>query len=103
MSNRPWREDEEDWSETGGDGDDYDSSYGDSDDDDSDATISCPNCRAAIYAELDHCPRCGHWFIDADRAARETGLFATRRVRLIAAALLAIFVFSLLAELLLFG
>lgn len=95
MSNRPWRDDEEDWSETGSDGDDYDS--------DDDETITCPDCRADIYADLDHCPRCGHWFTDADRAARETGLFATRRVRLIAAALLAIFVFSLLAELVLFG
>jgi uncharacterized paraquat-inducible protein A len=96
MSNRPWRDDEEDWSETGSDGDDYDS-------DDDGETISCPNCRADIYADLGHCPRCGHWFTDADSAARETGLFATRRVRLIAAALLAIFVFSLLAELVLFG
>jgi uncharacterized paraquat-inducible protein A len=111
MTNRPWSDDEEDWSETGDDGEDYDSGYnadGDSDDpadddSDSDDTIACPNCRAAIYADLDHCPRCGHWFTEADRASGETGLFATRRVRLIAAALLAIFVFSLLAELVLFG
>jgi hypothetical protein len=100
MPNRPWRDDEEDWSETGGE-QDYDGEF---DDPDSDVeTLSCPSCRADIYADLDHCPRCGHWFTDADRAARETGLFATHRVRLIAAALLAIFVFSLLAELVLFG
>lgn len=99
MSNRPWRDDDEDWSETGGDQD----ADGEFDDSDSDETITCPNCHADIYTDLDHCPRCGHWFTDADRAARETGLFATRHVRLIAAALLAIFVFSLLAELILFG
>lgn len=97
MPDRPWSDDEEDWS------DDDDSNDPNGDDSDSDETITCPNCRADIYADLDHCPRCGHWFTDADRAARETGLFATRRVRLIAAALLAIFVFSLLAELVLFG
>lgn len=87
MSNREWRE-EEDW-------DDGDS--------DVDGTLPCPDCGAEIYAVLDHCPRCGHWLTDADRQARETGLFSSRSVRLIAGVLLAIFVFSLLAELALFG
>jgi hypothetical protein len=77
--------DEEDWS------------------DDADATdaesFPCPECRAEIFADLDHCPQCGYWLTDADRRAQETGLFASHRVRLIAAVLLVIFVLSLLAEL----
>lgn len=97
MANRDWRDAEEDWSEAG-------SGYDSADDDqDGDDTLPCPQCGAEIYADLDHCPRCGHWFTDADRSAHETGLFASRRVRLIAAALLAIFVLSLLVELALFG
>lgn len=102
MPNRDWRDDEEDWSETGSayDSDDVDF---DGDDPDSDDTIPCPDCGADIYADLDHCPRCGHWLTDADRDVRGTGLFATRRVRLIAALLLAIFVLSLLAGLGLLG
>ncbi len=88
MPNRPWRDDEEDWSETGADGDDPD-----------DDAIPCPDCGADIYADLDHCPRCGHWLTDADRAAGETGLFATRRVRLIAAALLTVFALGLILSL----
>jgi hypothetical protein len=82
--------DDEDWS-------DYDSEDSATD---SDADSSpCPACCAEIYDDLDHCPRCGHWFTDADRTRRETGLFATRRVRWIALALLTIFLLSLLAEL----
>ena len=48
-------------------------------------------------------PQCGHWLTDADREPGETGLFASRRVRLIAAVLLAIFVLSLIAELFFLG
>ena len=102
MSQRDWRDDEEDWSETG---DGYDSDYESDEDGDADAddATPCPECGAAIYADLDHCPRCGHWLTDADRARGETGLFASRRVRLIAALLLAIMVLSLLAQLALIG
>lgn len=107
MSERPWSDDEEDWSETGDDdfdpNDDDSADAAEDDGPDSGETVSCPSCHADVYADLDDCPRCGHWFTDADRAVRETGLFATRRVRMIAAALLAVFVFSLLAELVLFG
>ena len=82
MPERPWRDDEEDWSETGGD-------YGD-DADDSAATFPCPECGAAIYEDLDHCPSCGHWLTDADR-------HPSRRTRLIAAVLLAIFLLAVIA------
>jgi hypothetical protein len=101
MSNRDWRDAEEDWSETG---DGYDSGYEFEDDGDGNAddAIPCPDCGAAIFADLDHCPRCGHWLSDSDRAARGTGLFSTRRVRLIAAVLLAAIVLGMLAELALF-
>jgi uncharacterized paraquat-inducible protein A len=77
----------------------YDDEDDDQDDSDSDA-IPCPECGVEIYADLDHCPRCGHWLTDADRQPAGTGLFATRRVRQIALALLIIFVVSLLIELL---
>ncbi len=63
-------------------------------------TIPCPDCGAEIYADLDHCPQCGHWLTDADRGTHEAGLFASRRVRLIATLLLAIFVLGLLAGIL---
>ena len=98
MPNRPWHDDEEDWSETGEEngGDEYE------DDSDSD-TIPCPACGVEIYADLDHCPRCGHWLTDADRPSTGTGLFATHRVRQIALALLIIFVLSLAIELFLLG
>ncbi len=107
MPQRTWHDDEEDWSETGGDydSDDHDSNGYDSDADNLDDadpdedSIPCPECGIDVYADLDHCPRCGHWLTDSESESRETGLFATRRVRLIAAALLAIFLFSLLAEL----
>lgn len=93
MSQRNWHDDEEDWSETGGD---YEDEFADDDPDDAD-TVPCPECGAEIYADLDHCPQCGRWFTDADRRGHESGLFASYRVRLIAAVLLAIFVLSLLA------
>jgi hypothetical protein len=100
MSKRDWRDDEDDWTETGSEYDSADDEDGDSDDAD---MLPCPDCGAEIYADLDHCPRCGHWLTDADRESRGTGLFSSRSVRWIAGVLLAIFVFSLLAELLLFG
>lgn len=98
MSNREWRDAEEDWSETG---DGYDSGY-ESEDDGDDNDIPCPDCGADIYADLEHCPRCGHWLTDADRTESETGLFTTRHVRWIAAALLAVIVLGMLAEMTLF-
>jgi hypothetical protein len=93
MSQRDWHDDEEDWSETGGD---YEDEFVDVDSNDVDA-VPCPECGAEIYSDLDHCPQCGHWLTDADHAACGTGLFASHRVRLIAAILLAIFVLGLLA------
>jgi uncharacterized paraquat-inducible protein A len=98
MPNQTWHDDEEDWSESGGD---YVDDDGDGDSAADDDSIPCPECGADVYADLDHCPRCGHWLTDADRESQQTGLFATRRVRLIAAGLLAVFVLGMLAELLL--
>lgn len=95
MSNREWRDDEDDWSDTSSEEDDGDSDLGD--------TLPCPDCGAEIYPDLDHCPRCGHWLTGADRESRGTGLFSSGSVRWIAGVLLAIFVLSLLAELALFG
>ena len=59
-----------------------------------------PTAAASIYADLDHCPRCGHWLTDADRHGAETGLFASRNLRLVAAALLVIFALGLIASIL---
>jgi hypothetical protein len=98
MPNRDWHDDEEDWSET--DGDESEEAFDDDADSDS---IPCPACGRDLYADLDHCPSCGHWLTDADREPRGTGLFATHRVRLIALALLVIFILTLLTELFLLG
>jgi uncharacterized paraquat-inducible protein A len=79
----------------------------DPDDDDPDSdldddTAPCPECGTQIYADLDHCPKCGHWLTDADHRAldRDTGFFSSRRVRLVALVMLAAFVFALLAGIL---
>jgi len=72
-----------------------DEDWYDDEDDDSDA-VPCPECGAAIYADLDHCPQCGYWLTDAGRRTRDPGLFQSRGVRIVAAALLAIFVLGLM-------
>lgn len=84
---RPWRDDEEDWSKTGDDEDaDLDSE-----------SAPCPECGAAIYADLDHCSQCGHWLTDADHRALDRGSFPSCRVRIVALIILVIFVLVLLA------
>jgi ribosomal protein S27AE len=77
--------DDEDW---------YDGEDSDLDD----ATATCPECGAEIYADLDHCPQCGHWLTDADHRTQDcgTGFFSSRRVRLVALVMLASFVLALL-------
>jgi uncharacterized paraquat-inducible protein A len=81
--------DDEDWSD-----DDSDSNLADA--------VPCPECGTQIYADLDHCPQCGHWLTEADRRTldRDAGLFSSRRVRLVALVMLAAFVFALLAGIL---
>jgi predicted amidophosphoribosyltransferase len=67
------------------------------DDEDADLdAISCPECGADIYADLDHCPRCGRWLTDADCNPPRVGLFDSRTTRLVAALLLVIFVLGLM-------
>jgi hypothetical protein len=99
MSDRPWQDSEEDWSEADGDYDD-DQDGSDREDDAEDVSTPCPECGVEIFADLDHCPNCGHWLTDADRPTSGTGLFASHRVRWIALALLIIFALSLMIELL---
>jgi uncharacterized paraquat-inducible protein A len=84
MPRESWSDDEEDWSET---------------DDDLAAAeaVSCPECGAAIYDDLDHCPRCNYWLTDADHQALDGGYFSSRRVRLVALFVLIVFVIVLLA------
>jgi hypothetical protein len=89
MTTRSWSDDEEDWSESGGD-------YGDDSEEGDDA--DCPECGAAIYYDLDQCPRCGHWLTEADRRSVSRGLVSSSSVRLIAAALLIVFALGLLAS-----
>jgi predicted nucleic acid-binding Zn ribbon protein len=66
------------------------------DDEDADA-VACPECGAAIYADLDHCPQCGYWLTDADHRTRDPSLFQSRGVRIVALVMLVIFVLVLLA------
>ncbi len=87
MPDRLWRNDEEDWSETD-----------DEDLDDSDA-VPCPECGAAIYADLDHCPKCGYWLTDADHRALNRGLFQSRGVRIVAIIMLVMFALGLIVNL----
>ena len=81
--------DDEDW---------YDDESADLDADD---TVPCPECGTAIYADLDHCPKCGHWLTDDDHRTldRGAGLFSSRRVRIVAIILIALFTLGLLADL----
>ena len=74
--------DEEDWSET--------------EDADLDAAAPCPECGAAIYADLDHCPQCGHWLTDADHRGRESGVFRSRNLKIVAIVALVAFLAALL-------
>jgi hypothetical protein len=43
------------------------------DDDDwhseNDELVTCPECKADVYLDLndDRCPKCGYWFLEADR------------------------------------
>lgn len=85
--------DDEDWY-------DYDNEYDALDDDEA---ALCPECGAAIYADLDHCPECGHWLTEADRRAMETDRSISGRVKLAAVVLLvALLVFVLVGGFLLF-
>jgi ribosomal protein S27AE len=83
----PTDPDDEDW---------YDDEDESADLDDLDS-VPCPECGAAIYADLDHCPKCGYWLIDDDHRTRGPGLIQSRGVRIVAAVLLVIFVLALLA------
>jgi hypothetical protein len=85
--------DDEDWY------DDEDAALDDALDD---TTVPCPECGTEIYADLDHCPQCGHWLTDDDHRVldRDTGWFSSRRVRLVAIVMLASFVLALLAGIL---
>ena len=86
MRDNDWSDDEDDWLETGAE----DELGG------PDAAVPCPECGAAIYDDLDHCPRCGYWIIDADRAL-DGGRFPSRRVRMVTLLVLIVFVIALLA------
>jgi len=83
----PTDPDDEDW-------------YDDEDSDLDDATDPCPECGTEIYADLDHCPRCGHWLTDADHRATGTGSSQRPGVKIIAALLLALLVIWALASIL---
>lgn len=78
--------DDEDWYDDEGESADLD-----------DDAISCPECGAEIYADLDHCPKCGYWLSDDDRRTRTPGLFQSRGVKIVALALLVLFVLALIA------
>ena len=62
-------------------------------------SLPCPECGTAIYADVDHCPQCGHWLTDADRRSLDRDHFPSRRVRIVAIVLLALFALGLLADL----
>ncbi len=56
--------------------------------------------RRADLHRHDQCPNCGYWLTDADHRGHDTGLFSSRRVRLVALVMLAAFAFALLAGIL---
>jgi hypothetical protein len=60
-----------------------------------DAALPCPECGAAIYDDLDYCPKCGYWLTDADRRAQIGGGFS-RVVRIVAIVMIVVFLATLL-------
>jgi len=77
---------------------DYEDWYDDEDDASDSDSVPCPECGTAIYADLDHCPQCGHWLSDADHRVHDTSQFSYRRVRIVALIMLIVFVLGLLAS-----
>lgn len=55
---------------------------------DDDSTRPCPACGAPVHELSDHCPRCGHWLLDADSPVRHTSLLLAIIAALTALALL---------------
>ena len=41
---------------------------------DDDTTRQCPACGTAVHELSDHCPGCGHWFLDAQAPRRRSSL-----------------------------
>jgi hypothetical protein len=35
------------------------------------STVVCPNCRRAVYEDVEQCPLCGHYISDEDRAGHK--------------------------------
>jgi hypothetical protein len=88
VPNDDWDDDSEDWT----DDDEVDGEL----DDDADDSALCPECGGDIYLGADKCPACGYWLSAADHRARGTGTAQPWHIRVIAAAILAIFLIGLL-------
>lgn len=41
------------------------------DDEDGDELAECPACGAAIFADAERCPSCGHWISRSERIDRD--------------------------------
>jgi hypothetical protein len=83
MSNDDW-DDEDSWADDGDALDDEDAA-------------TCPECGGIVHNLTDKCQSCGYWISDADRRAMGSGERKPLWLRLTAAALLAAFLFTLLA------
>jgi hypothetical protein len=86
LDDRPWRDDEEDWSETDDEDDDLDE----------EEAARCPECGGPVHIVTDKCPACGYWLSDADRRAMWSGMSQPRGVKTIAAVILVVFIALLL-------
>lgn len=53
------------------------------DSDDDDEKGICPECNTEVYLIADCCPKCGHWFLDSERAELRRGSSVQTELRFI--------------------
>lgn len=73
---------------------DDDEDWYDADDDEADEPDfgRCPECGGAVYDFFDRCPACGRWLMSADRRRMFAGESHAAWIKIVAVALLIMFV-----------